>query len=202
MSCKWAARQAISNNLLNSARFGWIASATRFTPFVFAAGRCIFCREERFMRLRVLTWMIVATLTAATVVAKDYISGSWTLNVAKSKYGTGTPPKSQTTKLESTDTALHEIVDRTNADGTTTHWDLTAKYDGKEYDVVGDPSRDKVMVKKVDDRTLDVTNKKGGKVTTHMRIVVSPDGKTRTNTVTGSDANGKAFTSVMLFDKK
>jgi len=39
-------------------------------------------------------------------------------------------------------------------------------------------------------------------VTTHMRIVVSADGKTRTNTVTGTDANGKAFTSVMLFDRK
>jgi hypothetical protein len=47
-----------------------------------------------------------------------------------------------------------------------------------------------------------VTNKKGGKVTTRMRIVVAPDGKTRTNTVTGTDANGKAFTSVMLFDLK
>jgi len=154
------------------------------------------------MKLRVIGWMAVVILTASTALAKDYISGSWVLNVAKSKYGTGTPPKSQTTKLESTDTSLHEIVDRVNADGTTTHWDLTVKYDGKEYDVVGDPSRDKVIVKKVDDRTLDVTNKKSGKVTTQMRIVVAPDGKTRTNTVTGTDANGKPFTSVMLFDRK
>jgi hypothetical protein len=154
------------------------------------------------MKPRVIVWMVAATLVAASALAKDYISGDWTLNVAKSKYGTGTPPKSQTTKLESTGTGLHEIVNRVNADGTTTHWDLTAKYDGKEYEVTGDPSRDTVILKKVDDRTLDVTNKKAGKVTTHMRIVVSPDGKTRTNTVTGSDTNGKPFTSVMIFDRR
>jgi len=154
------------------------------------------------MRLRVIGGTVATMLLAATLVAKDYISGSWTLNVAQSKYGTGTPPRSQTTKLESVEGGLHEVVDRVNADGTTTHWDLTVKYDGKEYPVVGDPSRDKVVVKKIDDRTLDVTNKKGGVVTTRMRIVVSSDGKTRTNTVTGTDASGKAFTSVMLFDRK
>jgi hypothetical protein len=154
------------------------------------------------MKLRVFGWMVAVVLMASPALAKDYISGSWVLNVSKSKYGTGTPPKSQTTKLESTDSGLREIVDRVNADGTTTHWDLTVKYDGKEYAVVGDPSRDKVIVKKVDDRTLEVTNKKGGAVTTRMQIVVAPDGKTRTNTVKGTDANGKPFTSVMLFERK
>jgi hypothetical protein len=144
----------------------------------------------------------ITMLLVATIGAKDVISGTWTLNVARSKYGTGTPPKSQVTVLEEKDGGLHEIVTRVNADGTTTKWDLFAKYDGKDVKVTGDPSRDAVALRKIDDHTVDVTNKKGNAVTTHMKIVVAADGKTRTNTVTGTDANGKPFTSVMLFDRK
>jgi hypothetical protein len=154
------------------------------------------------MRLRMFGAIAVTMLLATTIGAKDVISGTWTLNVAKSKYGTGAPPKSQVTVLEERDGGLHEIVTRINADGTTTKWDLFAKYDGKDVKVTGDPSRDAVALKRIDDHTVDVTNKKGNAVTTHMKIVVAPDGKTRTNTVTGTDANGKPFTSVMLFDRK
>jgi hypothetical protein len=154
------------------------------------------------MRIRVFAVLAATLFFAATVGAKDVISGTWTLNVAKSQYGTGAPPKSQVTVLEERDGGLHETVTRINADGTTTKWDLFAKYDGKEVKVTGDPSRDAVALKKIDEHTVDVTNKKNNAVTTHMRIVVAPDGKTRTNTVTGTDASGKPFTSVMLFDRK
>jgi hypothetical protein len=143
---------------------------------------------------------VVLLITAAA--ARDFLSGTWTLNVAKSNYATGTPPKSQVTVLEERDGGLHEQVTRVNADGTTTRWELFAKYDNKDTWVTGDPSRDAVAVKRIDDRTVEVTNKKNDVVTTRMKIVVSADGKTRTNTVTGTDANGKPVTSVMLFDRK
>jgi hypothetical protein len=44
--------------------------------------------------------------------------------------------------------------------------------------------------------------KKGGKVTTSGRIVVSADGKTRTVTTTGTDATGKRFISASVYDKQ
>ena len=50
------------------------------------------------------------------------------------------------------------------------------------------PSRDTVALKKIDDSTIEVTNKKACTITTRMRIAVAPDGKTRTNTVQGTDA--------------
>jgi hypothetical protein len=37
---------------------------------------------------------------------------------------------------------------------------------------------------------LEVVNKKAGKVTTSMTLVVAKDGKSRTNTVTGKTAAG------------
>ena len=77
--------------------------------------------------------------------------------------GPGTK-KSQTTKLEAVaDAAIREIGDRVNADGSKTQWQWTAKLDGS-YPVQGDPDRDMVALKKMDDNTIEVTNKKDGKV--------------------------------------
>ena len=39
--------------------------------------------------------------------------------------------------------------------------------DGKDYPLIGDPMSDTRSYKKIDDRTTELTNKKGGKVTRH-----------------------------------
>jgi hypothetical protein len=142
-------------------------------------------------------------LTAAIAAGADNYLGTWTLNVAKSKYDPGPAAKSQTTVLEaSAGGTLKEIGDRVNADGSKTHWEWTAKYDGQDYPVMGDPSRDTVALKRVDDNTLDVVNKKDGKVANTMKIVVAKDGKSRTNESTGTDAKGAKVHNVLVFDKK
>src|SRR5499425_913945 len=105
-------------------------------------------------------------LLAVAVHATDNFLGTWTLNVAKSKYDPGPAPKGQTTILETVaDGATKERGDRVNADGSRTQWEWTAKFDGKDYAVKGDPDRDTVSLKKIDDNTIEVTNKKDGKVT-------------------------------------
>ena len=142
-------------------------------------------------------------LLATTVQAADNYLGTWILNVAKSKYDPGPAPKSQTTILETVaGGALKETVDRVNADNSKTHWELTAKFDGKDYPVTGDASRDAVSVKRIDDNTLEVTNKKAGKITNVMKLVVAKDGKTRTNEVQFTDAKGVKVHNVIFFDKK
>jgi len=45
--------------------------------------------------------------------------------------------------------------------------------------------------KRANDHTLVLTGKKGGKVTDNIRIVVSADGKSRTVTLSATDASGK-----------
>jgi hypothetical protein len=55
---------------------------------------------------------------------------------------------------------------------------------------------------KVDDRTLKMTVKKDGKVTARGRIIVSADGKSRTVTVRGTDAEGKTFANMVVYDKQ
>jgi hypothetical protein len=56
--------------------------------------------------------------------------------------------------------------------------------------------------KKINDHTLELTNKKGDKVTMSGRIVVSSDGKTRTVKVKGTDAEGKKISTSAVYDKQ
>ena len=140
---------------------------------------------------------LVSGVAAQTV---DPLAGTWRLNVAQSKYATATPPKNQTTTLHAVDGGIHEAVERVNADGTTTRWDVTAKYDGRDYPVKGDPSRDTVALTRVDPRTVDVVNKKAGAVVSRMRIVVAADGKSRTNTV--MDPSAQKTTAGLFFDRQ
>src|SRR4051812_21938928 len=100
-------------------------------------------------------------LLAASVQAADNFLGTWTLNVAKSKYDPGPAPKSQTTILDAiANGEVRERGDRVNADGSRTQWEWTAKFDGKGYPVKGDPDRDTVSLRKIDDNTVEVTNTK------------------------------------------
>ena len=140
-----------------------------------------------------------ALASLALAQTTDPLAGTWRLNVAQSKY-TGAPPKSQTTTLSAVDGGLHEAVERVNADGTTTRWEVTARYDGRDYPVKGDPSRDTVAMTRVDLRTVDIVNKKAGAVVSRMRIVVAADGSSRTNTV--MDPSGQKTTAVLSFDRR
>jgi flavin-dependent dehydrogenase len=49
---------------------------------------------------------------------------------------------------------------------------------------------------------LELTTKKDGKVTITGRIVVAADGKSRTLTTSGTDAQGKKFKSIAVYDKQ
>ena len=142
-------------------------------------------------------------LVAAAAQAADNYLGTWTLNVAKSKYDPGPAPKSQTTILQAvTEGSVKEMGDRVNADGSRTLWEWTAKFDGKDYPVKGDADRDTVSLKKIDDNTIEVTNKKDGKVTNTMKIVVAKDGKSRTNEASFTNAKGVKVHNTMFFDRK
>jgi hypothetical protein len=148
-------------------------------------------------------WIAAALCAvAADAVAQgsDRLAGTWQLNVGRSKYEGAAAPKSQTTTLRAVEGGILETVERVNADGSTTRWDVTAKYDGRDYPVKGDPSRDTVAMTQVDQNTVDIVNKKAGVVVSRMRIALAADGKTRTNTV--MDPSGQKTMAVLFFDRR
>jgi hypothetical protein len=160
------------------------------------------------MKRAAVAAVLIFALSAMPLFAQAKIGsaspffGTWKLNVAKSKYTPGPTPKSQVAKLEQIDGGMKVVSDRVEADGKMTHFEWSAKFDGKDGAVTGDPGRDAVSVKKIDDYTLEIKNKKAGKVTTTIKAVYAKDGKTRTETVTGLNAEGKKIENVTVWDKQ
>ena len=158
---------------------------------------------KRISILSILLFLILGSImTFAQTAAKPAFVGTWKLNVAKSKYSPGPTPKTQTAVIDSVDGGMKVVSDRVEADGKTVHFEWTAKFDGKDYAVKGDPARDTVSVKKVDEYNLEITSKKAGKVTTMIKAVYAKDGKTRVETVTGTNAQGQAVNNVTAWDKQ
>lgn len=149
----------------------------------------------------ILTVLLCFLGATASQAAEDPMIGTWKLNEAKSKIAPGSP-NNNLVVYEAAGDSVKVTTDGTASDGKTTHSEWTGKFDGKDYPVIGDPNTDTRSYKKVNNHTLALTNKKGDKVTITGRVVVSADGKTRTVTLTGTDANGKKFTSTAVYDKQ
>lgn len=152
-------------------------------------------------RSSVLALALFLLAAAMGFAASDAMTGTWKLNEAKSKLAAGTG-KNNTVAYEAAGDNTKVTIDGTAADGTPTHSEWTGKFDGKAYPVTGNPNEDMRSAKQINDRTLHVVSKKGGKVVQTAHVVVAPDGKTRTVTITGTDASGKKFKSVAVYDKQ
>jgi hypothetical protein len=144
---------------------------------------------------------LVSAISGVALAQSDNpLVGTWKLNVAKSKAALF---KSGTTKVEAVGDGVKFTVDVVATDGTTSHWSFTANYDGKDNPVTGNsPYGDVVAVTRIDPRTTQLANKKGGKPTATQTIVVSSDGKTRTTTSKGTNAKGEALDTVAFYEKQ
>jgi len=127
--------------------------------------------------------------------------GTWKLNEAKSKIPAGAT-KNTTVVYAAAGDEVKVTTDGTNGDGKPVHTVWTGKFDGKDYPLTGDPASDARAYTKIDDHTLTLENKKGGKATTTARIVVSADGKSRTVHLTGTDSAGKKVSGTAVYDKE
>ena len=146
---------------------------------------------------------ILAAAALATAQTKDPFVGTWKLDVAKSKYSPGPAPKSQTSTYEAVGQGYKVTVKAEPASGAPQQWSYTSNLDGKDAAITGNnPNADTAAVKRIDALTLESVNKKGGKVTTTQRNVVAADGKTRTVTTTGTDAEGRKVSNVAVYEKQ
>jgi hypothetical protein len=145
----------------------------------------------------------VAVLLAGSALcfAEDPNMGTWTLNEAKSKLTPG-GPKNHTVAYTAAGDKVKVTVEGVDAAGKPTRNEWTGAFDGQDYPVAGDPSSEVRSYKRIDDRTLEFSGKKGGKVTMTGRVAVSADGKTRTVTSTGPDAKGNTVSVTAVYDKQ
>jgi hypothetical protein len=145
--------------------------------------------------------LTVAVLAAAQT--KDPFVGTWKLNIAKSTYSPGPAPKSATTAYAVEGKGYKVSVKMEPATGPVQQWSYTSNLDGKDSPITGNnPNADMVAAKRIDTNTLEIVYKKDGKVTTTQKNVVAADGKTRTVTTTGTDAQGQKLNNVAVYEKQ
>jgi len=127
--------------------------------------------------------------------------GTWKLNVGKSKYRIGTPPKSQTRVYEPHEQGVKATITTVYADGRSTTVEYTANYDALEYPVTGTQDVDTIALKKVGPRTAEAVLSHAGKVMATVRRVISEDGSTLTIEYQGEFSGGHVdYTAV--YDKQ
>lgn len=138
--------------------------------------------------------------------AGDPFTGVWRLNVEKSLYEAGRPPRSFTRTYEDRGGGtMFLTVDSVSAGGVATRAYLVYKRDGKPYpeSVAGQRSVRMVAVRAVDNLTEEVGTVVDGRVTeSGNTLSVSRDRKTLTQTLRGVTPDGRPYTNVVIYDKQ
>ena len=158
------------------------------------------------MRIKMFTALATTLLLVAlgfnVSAAADEHSGTWKMNPAKSNYSPGPAPKSITVKIVSDADNMKLTSDGIDAAGKPTHVEYTAKYDGKDYPITGIPNADTIALERLDASTIRSTTKKGDQVVMTVTSAISKDGKTRTATFKGKNAEGLDVNNVVVYDKQ
>jgi hypothetical protein len=157
------------------------------------------------MKRYLIALALIAGLMCVSPIlfAADNQVGTWKLNLTKSKYDPASlAPNSTTAKLEAVADGIKAIVDTVDFENKKIHYEFTAKYDGKDYPISGDPTRDSISYKRIDDYTFESVSKKAGKVTVTTRNEYSKDGKSRTLTTTGTNDKGQKVSNTAVWDKQ
>jgi len=164
---------------------------------------------QRMSSVRVGLSLIAVLVFSHMTFAADMLSGTWKLNLAKSKYSPANlAPKSGTTTWAVAPDGVKTVTDGVDSQGRKTHSDYTAKFDGQDTAWKGtidgslSPDQDAVAWKKIDDYTYELTNKLKGQMLTIQRTVISKDGKSRTNTITGKNAQGVTVNNTQFYEKQ
>ena len=150
-------------------------------------------------RIAVMALALLLMAASACFAANPHM-GTWKLNEAKSKLVPGMGKNTTVTYAEQKD-KIKITVDGVDKDGKPTHSVWVGKWDGKAYPVKGNLPYNSVAYRVVNDRTNDITAMKNGKIGWSGRITVSADGKSRTVTINGTDAQGKKFKGKAVYDK-
>jgi hypothetical protein len=154
------------------------------------------------MKTRIAVFAVALSFVAAAACfAANPHMGTWKLNEAKSKIPSGMGKNTTVTYAEAKD-EVKVTVDGVDKDGKPTHSVWVGKFDGKAYPVKGNLPYDSVAYKVVNDRTNDITTTKDGKIVWTGKITVAADGKSRTVTINGTDADGKKFNGKAVYDKE
>ena len=156
------------------------------------------------MRVRVAALVLAMSVVSVGLWAQnDPLIGTWKLNLAKSSYSPGPAMRSEIlTFAPFSKDGVKVTVAQVNAEGKHILTEYSSKFDGNFTPLTGVADADAVALKRIDANTTERLYKKDGKVNSTVRRVVSKDGKTLTNTATGTNGKGQEVHNVTVFDKQ
>jgi hypothetical protein len=142
-------------------------------------------------------------LASASLAADNKWLGTWKLNPDKSQFSPGPGLKSAVFTYEQDGDKIRRIAEGVNPEGKPFSARSSIKWDGQDHEVEAvDGTPITVAVRTLNDRTLEVTVKNNGKVTTTARVLMSRDGKTVTSTETGVNAKGEKVRNVVVVERQ
>jgi len=152
----------------------------------------------------ILTVCVITTFPShAFAQGTNPLIGVWKVNLAKSTFSPGPPPKSQTRTYTQNGDGLKLVQTGVNADGSASvPGSYAAHFDGKDYPMAGNTNIDMITITMADASTLDTTMKKNGKVTGTRRFTVSKDGKTMTSLQGGTNNAGLPQSNFTVWTKQ
>jgi len=128
--------------------------------------------------------------------------GTWKLNIAKSKFISGAPPKEQTSTIQTVGDQDQVTVSGTAADGSPISFKYEVPDKGGAGKFLAGGAFDAVSGKRIDDNTYETSLVKGGKEVLHIHSMVSKNGRTMTNTTKGTDDQGRPVSRVAVWEKQ
>jgi hypothetical protein len=128
--------------------------------------------------------------------------GTWKLNLSKSNSSNGQVPQSETRTYTAQGSDIMGNTEGVNAKGKpiSSHYNATA--DDKEHPSGGADPSITLSIKQTGPGAYAGTIKKDGKVIGTNTAVISGGGKIFTFKSKGTDADGKEFTSTMVYEKQ
>jgi hypothetical protein len=151
-------------------------------------------------RLLVFAAVVVVVTSGVLLAQSNPFVGTWKLNLAKSKFTSGTPPKEGMFTVQRVGDEDQITVNGAAPDGSSFSLKYEIPNKGGAGKILAGPF-DAISGKVIDDSTREVSFMKGGKEMTHIRIV-SKDGKTARETVKGTDPQGKPVSEVLVWEKQ
>ena len=145
---------------------------------------------------------LAAALPQVGFAQSDPLTGMWTLNLAKSKYSPGPPPKSGTFTFQGDGQNKKNTTQGIDAEGKPTGGVFMHIYDGKPHPTTGSTIFDASAYTRVDAYTVNIIRYKAGAVVQTGSHVVSRDGKELTVTSRGTGAKGEQINNVAVYDKQ
>jgi hypothetical protein len=122
-------------------------------------------------------------INAPTVQDHDLVLGAWELDLSRSTFSPGPPPRAEIRSYQEEHEGIKAIILTTNADGSKTRMEYVASFNDVMSMVTGSSQTDAIRLRKIDEYTAESQLSFQGKPVGRAQRVVSRDGQTMTITL-------------------